>query len=86
VFLPDGEVWTLTPQALNDGRFPFWFRTTYMSGGAVSGLRILGPSSPSLPAIQTYLPPIDANYKGPLVNCLAATIIVYGTTGQVVSQ
>ena len=81
VFLPDGEVWTLTPQAQNV-RNTYWFVTTYMSGtggvGVPSGPRILGPSSPSLPAIQTG--------SGQLVNCLAATIVVYGTTGQVVSQ
>ena len=64
LFLPDGEVWTLTLQAQNV-RDTNWFLTTYRCGciGGVSGPRIWGPQ-----------------------NLTSATIIVYATTGQVVSQ
>jgi hypothetical protein len=87
VFLPDGEAWTLPPNAwnvynggldsLNNVTYGSWSLMTYTVNGVVSGPKILGPTSPGLPAIQTS--------SGPQ-NCLSATIIVYGTTGQVISQ
>lgn len=76
VFFPDGEAWTLSPPAQNL-RDTTWFSTTYMAGGAVSGPKVLGPISPGLPAVQTSFG---------LLNCNTATIIVYATTGQVISQ
>ena len=62
VFLPNGEVWTLTPQAQNV-RDTNWVLTTYMYQGVISGPKIWGPQ-----------------------NLTSATITVYATTGQVVSQ
>jgi type II secretory pathway pseudopilin PulG len=76
VFLPNGEVWTLQPSASNS-RDPYWSATTFMAGAVPSGPMILGLASPSLPTVQTRLGPKHR---------MAATIVVYGTTGQVVSQ
>jgi type II secretory pathway pseudopilin PulG len=76
VFLPNGQVWTLQPSATNS-RDQWWSTTTFMAGGVPSGPMILGPASPSLPTVQTRLG---------LQRRTTATIVVYGTTGQVVSK
>jgi type II secretory pathway pseudopilin PulG len=105
VFLPDGEVWTLTPQA-TDVRDMNWFLTTYTAeftpwnssvtysvGNPVSDK---GADYVCI-ATNTNNEPPNSSWKfvtgaasGPTIwgprNLTSATIIVYATTGQVVSQ
>jgi prepilin-type N-terminal cleavage/methylation domain-containing protein len=108
VFLPDGEVWTLTPQAQNV-RDSNWFLTTYTApppaspwsasasyaaGNSVSdkGLTYIcvTANSNSEPPNANWRAVSNSQPSGPTVwgpqNLTWATIIVYATTGEAVSQ
>jgi prepilin-type N-terminal cleavage/methylation domain-containing protein len=108
VFLPDGEVWTLTPQA-QDVRDSNWFLTTYTApppaspwsasasyapGNLVSdkGLTYIcvTANSNSEPPSANWRAVSNSQPSGPTVwgpqNLTWATIIVYATTGEAVSQ
>ena len=76
VFLPNGEVWTLLPPA-QDVRDPNWLVTTYMSNGSPSGQSNTTNTTTGIAS--------GPKIWGPQ-NLTSATIVVYATTGEVVSE